>query len=261
MDSICKEIRKNILKISMESKQGHIPTSFSIIECLVAVYQSIRHNPKQPDWQERDLFVLSKGHASLGLYAVLDHFGYFKNHDIRTFGAFGSIFGCHPDRNKVPGIEASTGSLGHGIGLALGMAFGLTLHNTNRKVITLIGDGESNEGTIWEAFQVAENLNLFNFLVIIDYNQSQGRCLPLIMPVKKLQAFGWETCEIDGHNLNELKSEIPKPHNRPKVIIAHTKKGYGCKTLENNYFEWHRKSPTQKQLKQLIAELKDPNTA
>ena len=124
MTPACKEIRRNILRASRASGHGHIPTTFSVIEMLCAVYETMKHDPARPDWPERDLFVLSKGHAALGFYAVLAHYGFFKLEELKTYGAFQSRLGCHPDRFKVPGVELSTGSLGHGIAVAVGMEAG-----------------------------------------------------------------------------------------------------------------------------------------
>ena len=151
MDEISKEIRENILRVSNSSGHGHIPTCFSVVEMLRAVYETMRHNPGKPDWAERDIFILSKGHAALGLYCTLAHYGYFPVSDAFSLGAFESRFGCHADRFKVPGVELSTGSLGHGIGVAAGMALAFKLLRNSRRVFVLIGDGESNEGTVWEA--------------------------------------------------------------------------------------------------------------
>ena len=164
----CKEIREDILRISYQSGHGHIPTCFSAVEVMFAIYDYMLHDPKNPKWNGRDIFILSKGHAALGLYCVLAKFGYFPLKNIYSFGAFQSNFGCHAERFKIPGIEASTGSLGHGIGLAVGMALGIRLKKENRRVYTLIGDGESNEGSVWEALMVADNLELDNLTVIYD---------------------------------------------------------------------------------------------
>ena len=194
MNELCRKIRSEILTISHKSGHGHIPTSFSIVEMLCAVYQTMRHDPKRPDMPDRDLFVLSKGHASLGFYCVLAGHDYFDFEDVYAFGAFDSKFGCHPDRTKVPGAEASTGSLGHGIGLAVGMALAAKIAGTSRQVYTLIGDGESNEGTVWEAIMVATNLKLDNLTVLYDHNHSQGRCLPIPNPAERFRAFG---CDVD----------------------------------------------------------------
>ena len=255
MNEAAKKIRRNILEISHASGHGHIPTCFSIIECLMAVYETIKHDPESPNWEDRDLFILSKGHASLGHYCTLAHYGYFDIQGVSSFGGHNTLFGCHADRTKVPGVEVSTGSLGHGIGIAVGMALAEKQRNSDKKIITLIGDGEANEGSVWEALMVASDQGLDNFTVILDANQSQGRCLQIPNPVERLQAFGCHTKEVDGHNLISLQSALKESSNRPVAIVANTQKGFGCQTLVDNMYEWHRKSPDKEVLSKLVKEL------
>jgi len=251
----CKEIRKDILRISNISGHGHIPTCFSVVEILYALYSTIKHDPKNPSWKERDIFMLSKGHASLAHYCILSEFGYFDKKRLETFGAFMSDFGCHADRLKVPGIEASTGSLGHGIGLAVGMALGLKIKQTNRKVYTLIGDGESNEGSVWEAVMVAVNLKLDNLTIIYDNNMSHSRGLQINNPAAHFKGFGCEVVEVNGHDIETLKNEIIIKGDTVKVIVANTIKGCGSKTFIENQYEWHRKSPNDKEFVTLMGEI------
>lgn len=258
MDATAKRLRAEILKVSHSSGHGHIPTCFSVLECLLALYRSMRHDPARPDWPGRDRFVLSKGHAALGYYAVLAEMGYFPMADIAGFGAYESRFGCHADRTKLPGIEASTGSLGHGIGLAVGMALGEKVAGRDSCVFTLIGDGESNEGTVWEAVQVATNVGLDNLTVIYDHNKSQVRCLPIANPAERFRAFGCVVEEIPGHDLAALQAVFSCPAGGVRVVVADTVKGWGCKTLVDNFHEWHRKSPDAAQLTQLLEELDAP---
>ncbi len=258
MDRISKEIRANILQISHHSGHGHIPTCFSIIEMLRAVYESMRHDPKRPDWAERDIFILSKGHAALGLYCTLAHYGYFPIADVFSFGAFESNFGCHADRFKIPGVELSTGSLGHGIGVATGMALGLKLSGSSRKVFVLIGDGEANEGTVWEAAMVAANLHLNNLTILFDYNGSQSRCLPITMPEEKFSSFGLKVMTMAGHDVAAIMKAIQFPvEGTPRVIVAQTTKGMGCPTLMKDVFAWHRRSPNRNELEILRGELNE----
>jgi transketolase len=251
----CREIRRSILQASRASGHGHIPTSFSVVEMLCAVYETMKHDPANPQWPERDVFILSKGHAALGLYAVLAHYGYFPVDELKTFGAFQSRLGCHPDRFKVPGAEASTGSLGHGIALAVGMALAFKLQNSSRRVFTLVGDGESNEGSVWEAVTVATHLQLKNLSILYDSNHSQVRSLHIPNPAERFAAFGCDTVEVAGHDLDALKAALAKPAPNVRAVVAKTVKGYGCPTLTANMFEWHRKSPTPEQLEQLLQEL------
>ena len=257
MTRIGKEIREDILRISKASGHGHIPTCFSVIEILYAVYDTIKHDPKNPSWEDRDIFILSKGHAALAHYCVLAKFGYFDINKINSFGAFMSDFGCHADRLKVPGIEASTGSLGHGIGIAVGMALGLKIEKSNRKVFVLIGDGESNEGTVWEAIMVAVNLKLGNLTIIYDNNMSHLRGLQIYNPAERFKAFGCDVTIVNGHDVDSLKREITKSANAGNVrlIVANTKKGFGCRTLIENQYEWHRRSPNDSEFDRLMREL------
>lgn len=252
---ICKEIRKDILRISNLSAHGHIPTCFSVIEILYVIYKSIKHDPQNPSWEERDIFILSKGHASLAHYCILAKFGYFDTDKLDSFGAFMSDFGCHADRLKVPGVEVSTGSLGHGIGIAVGIALAFKIQKKDRRVFVLIGDGEANEGSVWEAVMVAVNIGLNNLTIIYDNNMSEVRGLQIYNPEERFTAFGCDSVGIDGQDVDSLKAEIAKRSDRVRTIVAHTKKGFGCKTLVECHHEWHRKSPNDAELKQFIEEI------
>ena len=253
----CKRIREEILHVSKVSGHGHIPTCFSVVEILYAIYSSIKHDPLNPRWEERDVFILSKGHAALAHYAVLAEFGYFAKKQVESFGNFMSDFGCHADRLKIPGIEASTGSLGHGIGLAVGTALALRIKKTDRSVVTLIGDGESNEGSVWEAVLVAESLKLCNLTIVYDNNMSHSRGLQIHNPVEHFKGFGCHVVEVNGHDVNGLAAEVKNQGPTVKVVVANTKKGFGCATLIDNQYEWHRKSPSEQEFKTLIEELNE----
>lgn len=255
MTPACRTSRKNILHASKVSGHGHIPTCFSVVEILTAVYETIRHRPNEPKWAGRDIFILSKGHASLAHYAVLSQFGYLDGFSIDTFGHFESIFGCHADRLKVPGIEASTGSLGHGIGLALGMALAARVDRSDRRVYALIGDGEANEGTVWESIMVGVNLKMSNLTIIYDDNRSHARGLQITDPVAHFRGFGCEVIEVDGHDVDALKRALTAPGDTLRVLVARTIKGFGCPTLVNNQYEWHRRSPKEQEYTMLMEEL------
>jgi transketolase len=255
MNEKCLEIRKNILKISHASGHGHIPTCFSVVEALWAFYETMKHDPHQPTWEERDIFVLSKGHAALAYYCVLAAQGYFPLEKVYAFGAFQSDFGCHADRFKIPGIEASTGSLGHGIGLATGMALALKLKKSTRRVFTLIGDGEANEGSVWEAVMVADSLHLDNLTIIYDNNLSHPRGLQVLNSAAKFQAFGCRVTEVDGHDVEALKAAYASESDGVHAIIAQTVKGHGCSELIENHYAWHRRSPTESELACMLEEL------
>mgnify|MGYP000735527275 CR=1 FL=1 len=256
MHPVCKRIREQILYVSHVSGHGHIPTCFSVVEVLYAVYSVMKHNPANPLWEGRDLFVLSKGHAALAYYCILAEFGYLNKEELVTFGSYQSRLGCHADRLKVPGVEVSTGSLGHGFPVAVGMALAQKILKSERRVFVLIGDGESNEGTVWESLMVASHNKLNNLTIIFDYNKSQERSLPIRQPYNKFISFGCEVIEVDGHEVDSLKLSLEKcSSDKVKLIIANTIKGYGCKTLIDNMFEWHRKSPDADQYKKLLEEL------
>ncbi|WP_022668264.1 transketolase [Desulfospira joergensenii] len=251
----CINIRKQILQISYESGHGHIPTCFSIVEMLYSLYEVMKHDPLIPEWEERDLFVLSKGHAALAHYTVLAHYGYFPIERVNRFGLHGSDFGCHADRHKVSGVEVSTGSLGHGVNVAAGMALAEKIKKRNTKVYTLIGDGESNEGTVWESMLVAADQGLSNYTVLYDNNMSHGRGLQIKNPAEKFTSFGASVHEVDGHDIGAIKKALNAPTDSYKVIVCNTVKGYGSALLTENQYAWHRRSPTDEELKQMIGEL------
>ncbi|MFH0855095.1 MAG: transketolase [Candidatus Omnitrophota bacterium] len=256
MDSFCRDIREDILRISQRSGHGHIPTCFSVVEMIYAAYSVMRHKPTDPQWSERDIFILSKGHAALAHYCVLARLGYFPLKDVYSFGSFSSKFGCHADRLRVPGVEMSTGSLGHGSGVAAGIALAFKMNKSPRRVFVLIGDGESNEGTVWESLMVAASLKLDNLYILFDNNESQSRCLPVTKPQDKFRAFDCEVVELNGHDVSALKEAMSlPPQGRPKVIIANTVKGRGCRTLVENVFAWHRRSPSKEELDCLLKEI------
>jgi transketolase len=224
---------------------------------LIAVYAAMKHDPRRPDWPGRDIFILSKGHAALALYCTLAHYGYFSFDDILTFGAFGSSYGCHADRTKVRGVEVSTGSLGHGIGLAVGMALAFKIGGSGRKVYCLIGDGEANEGTVWESVMVASSLKLNQLTILYDNNGSQVRCLPIPNPAERFASFGCEVAEVNGHDVGALKAAFDGQRENARVVVANTVKGFGCKTLVDDMFAWHRRSPTPSELEILLRELNE----
>ena len=203
----------------------------------------------------RDRFILSKGHGSLALYAVLAEKGFFPSAEFEHFAEFESCLGGHPDCNKVPGVEASTGSLGHGFPMAVGMAIGLRIKNSSSHVYCLIGDGEANEGSIWEAAMLAAHHKLGNLTCILDYNHSGDRALCLGDLRQKFTAFGWQSCEIDGHDHQQiLMASTPTRGEVPRMIIANTIKGKGCQVMENNP-AWHHKAPSPAELDSLLAQL------
>ena len=202
------------------------------------------HHSNNPEWEERDIFILSKGHATLAHYTVLAHYGYFDKDELITYGAYNSRFGCHSDCMKVPGVEASTGSLGHGIGLAVGIALGIKIRKDQRCVYVLIGDGESNEGTVWESIMVAVDQNLDNLTILYDNNGSQKRCLVINNPAERFEAFGAAVYSVDGHNIDKITNQINNKEGSLGLLI-------NDKQLYNNL------QNASKELEQLLRDLKD----
>lgn len=250
-----KKLKKTIIEMSARSGEGHIPSAFSVLDILWVLYDRIlRIDPKNPRDPERDVFILSKGHASLALYAVLAEKKFFPESELDNFGNFESILGGHPDRNKVPGVEASTGSLGHGFPMSVGVALGLKIQQSDSRVFVLIGDGECNEGTIWESALLASHHNLSGLTCVVDYNHSTDRALNMRDIAEKFKAFGWDTTVIDGHNHSEIYDALSTVSDKPRAIIANTVKGNGSKTMENNP-AWHHKSPSPEELALLLTEI------
>lgn len=252
-------LRKKIVDMTYRAGEGHIPSAFSIIDIIAYLYDNfLKFNPKDTQWQERDYFILSKGHGCAALYVVLEKHGFISQNDLDNKSKKHGILGGHPDRTKVPGIEASTGSLGHGIVTAMGLALGLKIKNKGNKVITLVGDGECNEGTIWETALVAANLKLGNLCCIVDNNGSSDQVLPVSDLEKKFKSFGWEVYVINGHNQDQIEqvfSRIKFELNaKPKAVIANTIKGKGVKFMET-HGPWHYKVPSKEDLGQIYREL------
>ncbi|MDD5109274.1 MAG: transketolase [Candidatus Omnitrophica bacterium] len=252
-------LRKKIIDMVYKAGEGHIPSAFSIIDIVAHLYKAVlKFDPKEPAWSERDYFVLSKGHGCAALYVVLEKHGFITQKDLDNKSKLGAILGGHPDMTKVPGVEASTGSLGHGIVTALGIALGLKIKKKKNKVIVLVGDGECNEGTVWEVALVAAKLNLGNFCCIVDNNGSTAQVLPMSDFVKKWSSFGWEVHRINGHNDKAIEKVFKKIkfnfNSKPKVIIADTVKGKGVKFMET-HGPWHYKVPNQEEVQLMYKEL------
>jgi transketolase len=249
-------VRRHILECSAASGHGHIPTSFSVVEMILATYAQMRHFPDSPRSPERDIFILSKGHAALGYYCCLAELGYFPWEEVKTFGRAGTRFGCHPDRLKCEGVEVSSGSLGHGIAVGVGMALAFQIQKNRRRVFALVGDGEANEGSVWESIMIAVDRKLANFTVLYDHNRSQTRCLQIENPAERFISFGCHVAEVDGHDLSQIAAALKTESGpRPKVIVCRTVKGFGSATLASHVFEWHRRSPKAAELDLLLGEL------
>ncbi len=263
LKSTAKKVRINIIKMLAEAGSGHPGGSLSIVEILTALYfQVMKVDPSNPNWPDRDRFVLSKGHAAPALYAVLAEKGFFSKEELMTLRKKGSILQGHPDMKKTPGVEISTGSLGQGLSVAVGMALGYKLDNKQNYVYVLLGDGEIEEGQIWEAAMAAVHYNLDNLIAVLDYNglQIDGPISQVMSPepIKvKWQAFGWNVIEIDGHDFEEIITainEAQKVKGRPTILIAKTVKGKGVSFMENEV-DWHGKAPSAQEAEQALREL------
>nr|WP_034619996.1 MULTISPECIES: transketolase [Lachnospiraceae] len=261
----CNDIRKDIINMTADAASGHPGGSLSAVELMAALfYTQMRVDPKDPDNEDRDRFVLSKGHAAPCYYAVLGEMGFFDKGEFKNFRQLHSILQGHPDAKKVPGIDASTGSLGQGISIAVGMALGAKAQNKDTKVFTLLGDGELQEGQVWEACMAAANYHLDNLTIIIDNNGLQidganDQVMSLGDLSSKFKAFGFNVLELpDGNNLEEVLAaySISTMEGRPKCILAHTVKGKGVSFMENQV-GWHGKAPSEAERQQALKELED----
>lgn len=254
-----KELRLKIAQMVKDSGEGHIPSSYSIVDIIDYLYGNIlRYNPKIPNWIDRDYFILSKGHGCAALYTVLQKYGFISEQDLLEYSSSRGILGGHPDMTKVPGVEASTGSLGHGFPYSVGIALGLRIQNRNNRIFTLLGDGECHEGTVWESANVAANLRLGNLCAIVDFNGSAAQLMPLDKMASKWDAFGWKTYEIDGHSIDEMKNLFSilefSLEGQPKAIIAHTVKGKGVSFIEG-HGKWHHRIPNDEEMDAIRKEL------
>tara|TARA_R100000231_G_scaffold127047_1_gene97771 strand:- start:140 stop:883 length:744 start_codon:yes stop_codon:yes gene_type:complete len=243
------EIRKIIIDAAYHAGHGHIPSALSIVEILSAI-DKVK--------TEKDVFVLSKGHGCLAYYAYLVYKGKLSIDEIRNFGKKGSQLGGHPDRNKIKDVYASTGSLGHGFPISVGTALAKKIKGDKSKVICLIGDGEANEGSVWESFMVASKNKLNNLVCIIDNNNSQIRSLPSESLGDKLTSFGWSVWDIDGHNVDMISRAVNDcSENKPIAVVANTIKGMGVSDIENDMFAWHHRAPNGEEFEKFIKELNE----
>ena len=263
LQTISREIRKDILKMHSEVDASHIASSFSCVDILVALYFKImRINPKNQNWCDRDRFILSKGHAASALYAVLAKKKLFNPVLLKNYCRSKAALPGHVTKNSLPFIEVSTGSLGHGLSIGAGMAFAAKYDKLKHRIFVLLSDGECNEGSIWEAILFSSHHRLDNLVAIIDYNKLQafGRTEEVLNlePFKdKWASFGWEPREVDGHDCEKIASvlsNIPFRQDKPNVIIAHTIKGKGVSFMEDNLI-WHYKSPQGDDFKNASKEL------
>ena len=241
-------IRYNILKTCFDTKEGHIGSAFSILEIIYVIFKK---------FIKKNYFILSKGHAAIGVYAIMHHFKYLAKKDYKSFCKFNSKLGGHPDSTKLPIFNFSTGSLGHGLPNSAGFAHGLHMKKSKKKVICLIGDQELMEGTTWESLHIIENFKIKNLLLIIDRNNSDFRSIKFINLKKKLKYYSDKIYQVNGHNLLEIDKIVGKclKSNYFNIVIANTIKGYGIKAMENNP-EWHHKTPKEGEMQNFKKELK-----
>lgn len=256
------EIRKWVIESVYRAGSGHPGGSLSIADVLACLYfHEMRHNPKDPKWPDRDRLVLSKGHAAPALYAALALAGYFPVEELKNLRKIGHFLQGHPCMKKVPGVDMSTGSLGHGLSVAVGMALAGKLDGKDYRVFAILGDGEVQEGEIWEAANTASHYKLDNLIAILDRNKLQiDGPTEEVMHIEPLpwrwQAFGWDVVEIDGHNIEEILDTFHeiKLNEKPTIIIAHTIKGKGVSFMEGT-LSFHGKPPSEEQYIRAMSEL------
>jgi transketolase len=256
LDERSKYLRKLVIRALEGGERGHIGSSMSLIEIMRVLYDDIlRYRPSEPAWHDRDRMILSKGHGCIALYVLLADKGFFPVDTLDTFCRRDSILGGHPEAGKVPGVEASTGALGHGLSIGVGMALAVRMQKRDSRVIVVMGDGEIDEGSVWEAAMCAGKHRLSNLTAVIDYNKVQSagpthEIQDLEPLADKWRAFNFATIEVDGHDVEALRSvfrRLPLAPDRPTAIICHTVKGKGIGFAENDA-NWHHKSKINKEL-------------
>jgi transketolase len=263
LKAICLRTRRQIIEMITAAKSGHPGGSLSAVEILVTLYHSVmRHDPTDPKWPERDRFILSKGHACPVLYAVMADCGYCPVDQLNTLRQLGSMYQGHPDVRFLPALEASTGSLGEGLSIGIGMALAAKLDGTTTRAYVVLGDGESQEGQIWEAAMFAGFHKVDNVCCIIDRNRIQldgfvSDIMDLSPLEDKWRAFNWHVIEVDGHDLAALQAafaEAEATKDKPTVLICNTIKGKGVSFMENNP-KFHGSAPTKEEMEKALAEL------
>jgi transketolase len=256
-------VRKTLLQMIYEARSGHPGGSLSAADMMTALYfHELRVDPANPKWEDRDRFVLSKGHVCPVLYTALMLRGFFPMEEVHNLRKKGSILQGHPDMKRTPGVDISTGSLGQGLSTAVGMAIAAKRDGRKLRVFVMLGDGECNEGQIWEAAQSASKYRLDNLIVLVDNNtlQNDGTCdavMPTLDLAIKFKAFGFDVSEIDGHCMESIVSalhEMRREGDRPKCIVAHTVKGKGVSFMENVVM-WHGMAPDAAQYAQAVREI------
>jgi len=268
LNKIALSIRRDSLIMTTKACSGHPGGSLSSADILAALYfHHLRHDPQNPSWEGRDRFILSKGHGCPALYSALARAGYFPIEELWRLRKVGSILQGHPDMKRTPGVDASTGTLGQGLSIGIGMALAFKLDGRDSRVYVLLGDGELDEGQIWEAAMSASHYRIDNLTAIVDFNRQQlTGCVDRIMSLEPLadkwKAFGWQVIEIDGHKMKQILDsldEAEKVRGKPTVIIAHTIKGKGVSLLEQSFLEgeckFHGTPLTEAELNKALEEL------
>ncbi len=263
LPKIAKKVRKEIIDLCYQTKSPHIGSCFSMVELLVFLYfKHLNVSATRSMNKNRDRFILSKGHACLALYIVLAYKGFIPKSDLKNYCANGGYLKHHPDRDVARGIEVTSGSLGHGLSLGVGMALAAKKDGQKHKVYVLLSDGELNEGSVWEAIMFASHHKLDNLVAIVDYNKMQALgftkdTINLDPLAQRWGSFGWDAKEVEGHNFYEISKvfgSMTFDTDRPTVIIAHTIKGKGVSFMENNIL-WHYRSPDDEEYKTIMKEL------
>ena len=266
LKSLTKQMRVDIIRMIEAAGNGHPGGSLSIIDIIAVLYwKFLKHDPKQPAWEGRDRFILSKGHACPALYSVMAHRGYFPVADLMSLRKLGSPLQGHPDRLRLPGIEFSTGSLGQGLSVGVGMACAAKMDKKDWKTVVVLGDGEMQEGQCWEAFMSAPKFKLDNLIAIVDFNNGQidgpvNEVMNLEPLADKLKTFNWEVQAIDGHDLAAVEKALAKAwaanDGKPQCIVAKTIKGKGVSFMENN-IAWHGNAPKKEDADKAVKEIEN----
>ena len=263
LEARVKRLRKKIIKMIYTAQSGHPGGSLSCIDILICLYfHQMKIKPENPLWENRDRFILSKGHAAPALYAALAELGYFPKENLCTLRQVGSTLQGHPDMRKTPGIDMSTGSLGNGLSIGMVMALSARLSKKDYHVYVLIGDGECDEGEVWEAAMAAAKYKLDNLTVICDFNRVQldgpiDKIMPLDSLSEKWKAFNWNVIEINGHKIEEILKALDEANqtkSKSTIIVAHTIKGKGVSFMEGK-FQWHGRAPNKEEYKIALQEL------
>ncbi len=260
--ALARAVRMDVLKMIHQGRSSHIGAVFSMADILAVLYRDILHfQPENPQWDLRDRVILSKGHAGAGIYAVLAECGFFPVESLWTHCADGSCFSGHVSHKGVPGVELSTGSLGHGLPVGAGIAYGLRQDGNPARVYVIVGDGECNEGSTWETALFAAQHHLNNLTVVVDRNRMQGlgdteELLALEPFADKWRAFNWHVVQVDGHDHDALRAAFAEKSDRPHCILADTVKGKGVSFMENE-LKWHYSPPNDEEFNRAMAELQE----